>query len=114
MIPNKENWPRLAAACLGALAVVLAAGLALAMSKDLKKGDPDAKAQKAAYALFKQKCLSCHVSVADPERKGKTKDEWLLVVSFMDKHYVELTDAEAARIVELLFALRRGTEKEAG
>ncbi|MBU4576842.1 MAG: hypothetical protein KUA39_18180, partial [Desulfarculus sp.] len=73
-----------------------------------------AKEQKAAYDLYQKKCLSCHLSVADPERSGKTRDEWTLVVRYMDKHYVQLTDEEAAKIIDLLYSIRRGLEKEAG
>lgn len=88
------------------------AGLVLAKGASPKK--MAAKQQKAAYKLFKQKCLSCHVSVADPERPGKTRDRWSVVVMHMDQHYVKLNDQEAHRIIDLLFAIRKGMEKDPG
>lgn len=98
------------ALALAALLLLGLAGLGVAGSK----AKMAAKEQKAAYALYQKKCLSCHLSVADPERSGKTRDEWTLVVRYMDKHYVQLTDEEAAKIIDLLYSIRRGLEKEAG
>lgn len=96
------------------LAFICSVGIASAMSDELAAKNPDAATQQKSYALFNQKCLSCHVSVADPERPGKTRDGWMVVVKFMDKHFVELTEAEADYLVDFLFALRPGTEKEPG
>lgn len=96
---------------LAALLLLGLAGLGVAGSKAKKMA---AQEQKAAYALYQKRCLSCHLSVADPERSGKTRDEWTLVVRYMNKHYVQLTDEEAAKIIDLLYAIRPGLEKEAG
>ena len=98
------------------LVLALAAALALAGAglTWAKKPAPAAQAQKDAYQLYQSKCLDCHVSVADPERPGKTRDSWAVVVKFMDKHYVNLSDAEADKLVDLLFALRKGLEKDPG
>lgn len=94
------------------------AAFALAMSDDLKKGKKtsaaQAQVQMEAYQLYEQKCLGCHVSIADPERPGKTRDGWTVIVKYMDKHYVDLSDAEAQKIIDLLFALRKGLEREPG
>ena len=67
-----------------------------------------------AYMLYQQKCLGCHLSVADPEKPGRTHDGWYLVVKVMHEHGLDLTDAEAQAIVEYLYQLRKGIEKEAG
>ncbi|MCF8033205.1 MAG: hypothetical protein K9K66_11710 [Desulfarculaceae bacterium] len=74
----------------------------------------EAKAQMAAYKVFKQKCLACHDNIADPERPGKTRDGWTIVVKYMDDHYVNLNDQEAGQIIGLLYAIRKGEEKEPG
>jgi hypothetical protein len=67
-----------------------------------------------AYALYQQKCLGCHVSVADPEKAGRTRDAWYLVVQKMQNHGLDLTDAEGSTITTLLYNLRMGIEKEPG
>ena len=67
-----------------------------------------------AYVLYQQKCLGCHLSVADPEKPGRTHDGWYLVVKVMHKRGLELTDAEAQAIVEYLYHLRKGLETEPG
>jgi hypothetical protein len=67
-----------------------------------------------AYALYQQKCLGCHISVADPEKAGQTRDDWFLVVQKMQNHGLGLTDAESGTITDLLYNLRMGIEKEAG
>jgi len=73
-----------------------------------------ASAQQKAHAVFVQKCLGCHVSVADPERPGRTRDDWHLVVNIMHGYGMDLTDQESAMIVDLLYSLRRGMEREPG
>ena len=67
-----------------------------------------------AYQVYKQKCLDCHVSVADPEKPGRTRDEWHIVVNIMHKHGLDLTDEESEQMIDLLYDLRRGLEKDAG
>jgi len=66
------------------------------------------------YAFYQQKCLGCHISVADPEKAGRTRDAWYLVVQTMRKHGLDLTDAEGSTITTLLYNLRMGIEKEPG
>jgi len=36
-----------------------------------------------AYKVYQEKCLLCHDSVADPEKPGRTKDDWRLAVEIM-------------------------------
>ena len=69
---------------------------------------------KKAYKLYNQKCLGCHVSVADPERAGKTRDDWNLVIDVMHKNGVKLKMAESEMLIDYLYNLRKGIEKEAG
>ena len=69
---------------------------------------------KKAYKLYNQKCLGCHNSVADPEKPGKTRDDWHLVIEVMHKHGVKLTMAESELLIDYLYNLRKGIEKEAG
>lgn len=67
-----------------------------------------------AYKSYTQKCLGCHVSVADPEKPGRTRDDWHLVVNVMHGYGLDLSDEESEQIIELLYHLRQGTEKEPG
>lgn len=67
-----------------------------------------------AYALYQNKCLGCHISVADPERSGRTRDDWHLVVQVMHGYGLDLTNSESDMIIDLLYDLRKGIEKEAG
>lgn len=48
------------------------------------------------------------------QRPGRTRDGGTVVFRYMDKHYVNLNDAEADLIIELLYSLRRGMEKDPG
>jgi hypothetical protein len=58
--------------------VFLLAGIVLAVAGE-KTTTPKKKTDhKKAFAVYKQKCLLCHDSVADPEKPGRTQDEWLL------------------------------------
>lgn len=67
-----------------------------------------------AYVLYQSKCLGCHVSVADPEKAGRTRDDWHLVVQVMHGYGLDLTAEESDMIIDLLYDLRRGMEREAG
>lgn len=69
---------------------------------------------KKAHALYSQKCLGCHDSVADPEKPGRTRDDWHLVVNVMHQYGTEMTNEESEIIIELLYDLRKGMEREAG
>ena len=94
----------------------LLAGIVLAVAgeksrtaKSQKKTD-----HKKAFTLYKQKCLLCHDSVADPEKPGRTQDEWLLVLKTMHGYGLDLTPEQTELIGGLLYDLRKGIEKEAG
>lgn len=67
-----------------------------------------------AYALYQSKCLGCHVAVADPEKAGRTRDDWHLVVQVMHGYGLDLTAEESDMIIDLLYDLRKGMEREAG
>jgi len=67
-----------------------------------------------AYRVHQKRCLGCHVSVADPEKPGRTRDDWHLVVQVMHQYGLDLTDDESEMIIDLLYDLRQGMEKEAG
>ena len=67
-----------------------------------------------AYALYQSKCIGCHISDADPEKAGRTRDDWHLVVQVMHKYGLDLTDVESDMIIDLLYDLRKGMEREAG
>ncbi len=54
--------------------------------------------QKKAFAVYQQKCLTCHDSVADPEKEGRTRDDWHLVVNVMHGYGMDLTDAEPDKV----------------
>ena len=91
--------------------VILATGSGIAMQETQSSKK---KMHAEAYAAFQKKCLSCHVSVADPEKPGRTRDDWLMVVEIMHGYGFELTPHESELITDLLYNLRRGMEKEAG
>ena len=101
---------RLLRAALLFLAVAVVSQPATAADKAAKPGRPTSK----AYQLIVQKCTGCHVSVVDPERPGKTRDEWYAVVRLMQAHGFQLTDQETESIVDHLYAVRRGIEKTPG
>lgn len=67
-----------------------------------------------AYKTYQQKCLGCHASVADPEQPGRTRDDWHLVVSVMHGYGLDLSFEESEMIIDLLYDLRKGMEREAG
>jgi hypothetical protein len=67
-----------------------------------------------AYQIYKSKCLACHDSVADPEKPGRTRDDWHMVVNVMHGYGFDLTSQEAEAITDLLYDLRKGLEKDAG
>jgi hypothetical protein len=67
-----------------------------------------------AFQIYKTKCLACHDSVADPEKPGRTRDDWHMVVNVMHGYGFDLTSQEAEAITDLLYNLRKGLEKDAG
>ena len=95
--------------------IVSAAGVLLMLHSPRAVADEKKMVEhQKAFAIYQQKCLSCHDSVADPEKPGRTRDDWFLVVNIMHDYGLNLTDQEAAAIVDLLYDLRQGIEKEAG
>lgn len=88
--------------------------LTVLQTSGLAKGKEMKKSQKEAFALYQSKCLGCHDSVADPEKAGRTRDDWHLVVNIMHGYGMELTADEGDSIVDLLYSLRRGIERDPG
>lgn len=78
--------------------------------------NPEAEPREKIYefAVFKKHCTQCHNSVADPERPGKTRDEWYRIVNLMESHGLVIPQADADLIVDLLYNLRRGIEDTPG
>jgi hypothetical protein len=69
---------------------------------------------QSAYKLYQSKCLLCHDSVADPEKPGKTRDGWFVAINVMHNFGLKISKDESARIVDLLYAIRHGLEKDPG
>jgi hypothetical protein len=92
----------------------LLCGIGMLSGKSFATPEKKKIEHKRAYELYTKKCLSCHDSVADPEKPGRTRDDWFLVVNVMHGYGFDLTDDDAAMIVDLLYELRPGIEKEAG
>ena len=119
--PKTAGWVAAFALAFGGLA--LSAGEAHAMDESTKVEvtavvvpNPNAKAQAKAFefAVFKKHCTQCHNSVADPERPGKTRDEWYAIINLMEGHGLTISQEEADMIVDLLYSLRRGIEDTPG
>lgn len=103
---------RLSLAIVAVLAAfVLTAGLLYYSSASATSKKID---HVTAYKLYQEKCLLCHDSVADPEKPGLTKDDWRLVVEVMHGYGLGLTQEESDIIIQFLYDLREGIEKEAG
>jgi hypothetical protein len=96
--------------CLAGVPLILQSPIVIAGDKAKEKRMADQK----AFEVYKQKCLGCHDSVADPEKPGRTRDDWHLVVNVMHDYGLELTIDESEMIIDLLYELRKGLEKEAG
>ena len=95
--------------------VLCAAGVLMLLQSPSVAAGPKKKVEyQQAFAVYQKKCLSCHDSVADPEKPGRTRDEWFLVVNVMHGYGMDLTDQETQAITDLLYDLRKGLEKEAG
>lgn len=76
----------------------------------------ETKALMQGYALHNQHCLSCHDSIADPEKPGFTQDTWFLIINVMhDKYGMEsLSTEDKGKLTDYLFTIRKGMEREAG
>ena len=113
----KRAWVQKRAAWSLVLAGVLVSGFLIFGSHGVAM--QEAKSGKKmmhekAYTLYQSNCLGCHLSVADPEKAGRTRDDWHLVVQVMHGYGLDLTDAESEMIIDLLYDLRKGMEREAG
>jgi len=102
----------------GGLAISAASGWAMdeaaprEVTQPAVKPNPAMKAQpkQYEYAVFKKHCTQCHESVADPEKPGKTRDEWYRIINLMEGHGLNISQDEADMIVDLLYNLRRGID----
>jgi hypothetical protein len=111
LLGSKRFW--LLTVCLTcALAVVLVLQNPNVVAGDTSK--EKRKADQKAFEVYKQKCLGCHDSVADPEKPGRTRDDWHLVVNVMHGYGLELTNEESEMIIDLLYDLREGLERDPG
>jgi hypothetical protein len=88
-------------------------GIAMQAATTLAKAGEKADFEKA-FKVYSQKCNGCHVSVADPEKPGRTRDDWHIVVNVMHDYGLKLTTDESELIIDLLYKLRQGMEREAG
>ena len=118
---SRTGWVLALALALGGAAIAPAAVRAMDEStmgaaKAMIVANPDAMvaAKQEEFAVFQKHCVQCHTSVADPERPGKTRDEWYRIINLMEVHGLEISQAEADMIVDLLFNLRRGIEDTPG
>lgn len=118
---SRIRWVAVLALACGGLALSTTSGSALdenAKTKAAPKivSNPDAKPVNKQYefAVFKKHCTQCHNSVADPERPGKTRDEWYAIINLMEGHGLSISQEEADMIVDLLYNLRRGIEENPG
>ncbi len=94
------------------LAVITLTANGWAMDKSLmtKKISP----LEEGYALHNNHCLKCHDSVANPEQPGLTRDRWHLVLNLMHKFGLDFSDDDKEKLIDYLFTIRKGMEKEAG
>ena len=97
----------------GGVLIVDSQGIAMQATTTLAKAAKKADYEKA-FQVYTQNCNGCHNSVADPEKPGRTRDEWHIVVNVMHDYGMQLTDEESEMIIDLLYKLRRGMEREAG
>ena len=110
MKKKQVNWWRVSAFCICTL--FLMGGVGMMVNQSVAKDK--SVAHKQAFAIYAKKCLGCHDSVADPEKPGRTRDDWHLVVNVMHNYGMEMTPDEADMIIDLLYDLRQGMEREAG
>lgn len=96
------------------VACVIGIFFAITAGTDSLAGDKGKIDMRKAYNLYQAKCLGCHDSIADPEKPGRTRDGWFVVVNLMHKRGVNVTPDESAMIVDFLYSIRRGLEKDPG
>jgi len=109
---KKNRWWRISTVWL--CTFLLLGGMCVLVNQGLAKQSQKSMEHQKAFALYTAKCLGCHDSVADPEKPGRTRDDWHLVVNVMHEYGMDLTPGEADIIIELLYDLRKGMEREAG
>jgi hypothetical protein len=85
-----------------------------AMDASLDAKNPARTALEKGYDLYQSKCTLCHDGVADPEKSGKTRDDWHIVIKLMHSYGLDLTDDEATTLVDYFFTIRKGTESQPG
>jgi hypothetical protein len=89
--------------------------LLIVQSPNVVAGDKaKSKDHMKAYQVYQAKCTGCHDSVANPELPGRTRDDWHLVVNVMHGYGLGLSNEESEMIIDLLYDLRKGLEREAG
>ena len=75
----------------------------------------DTKGLKEGYALNKKYCVSCHDSVADPEKSGFTRDTWHLILNVMHKQGLQkLSNDDSEKLIDYFYSIRKGMELNAG
>jgi hypothetical protein len=112
---QRRIWMKKRSVIVALVALLSFASGSLAMDVSLGKAPPSKKASFAkAYQLYQAKCTTCHEGVADPDKPGKTRDEWHIVIKLMHDLGLDLSEAEAETLVDYFFTIRTGTEKEAG
>lgn len=75
----------------------------------------DVRSVKDGYELNKKYCVSCHDSVANPERDGFTRDSWHLILNLMHKHGLQkLSNEETEALIDYFYTIRKGMENQAG
>lgn len=67
-----------------------------------------------SFQLYQSKCTACHEGVADPDKPGKTCDDWHIVIKLMHDYGLELTEEEETILVDYFFTIRKGVEAQAG
>jgi hypothetical protein len=111
---NGKIWKRLILVSVCLVFAFVTAGIATSAEKSSKAAETKKVDHMKAFKVYKQKCLLCHDSVADPEKPGRTRDDWILVIKTMHGYGLGLTPKETEQVADLLYSLRRGKEKDPG
>jgi hypothetical protein len=111
LITSKRFWlPTVCLICAIGVLLFMQSPSVVAGEKAKVKGMDRVKAYKA----YQQKCLGCHDSIANPEQPGRPRDDWHLVVNVMHGYGLDISMEESELIIDLLYDLRKGLEREAG
>ncbi|MDW7646505.1 MAG: hypothetical protein SCI25_15890 [Desulfuromonadales bacterium] len=93
--------------------IIVALGICILLSTNCFA--QNAKSVKEGYALNNKYCVSCHDSVANPERAGFTRDTWHLIIKVMHKHGLEkLSSEETETLIDYFYTIRKGIENQPG